>query len=129
MNDCGQFGPAPLDEPAPATDARTGVISAFIDPVAFEQVTGPEEGDEVREETTIAGFPAVRVEGERAQDSEGLYPPGTSYVRWMVDLSEVRSNATLFLDAYDLDYAPDLDFDEAVRVLDAMAETVELTDR
>jgi hypothetical protein len=38
VSDCGQFGPAPLDEPAPATDERTGVVSAFVGPVAFDQV-------------------------------------------------------------------------------------------
>ena len=124
VNDCGQFGPAPLDEPAPATDERTGVVSAFVDPVPFEQVAEPAPGDDEREETTIAGFPAVRVEGE--QEAEGLYPEGTSYVRWMIDLSEVRGDATLFLDAYDLGY--DIDFDQAVRVLDDMVETVEVAD-
>ena len=123
---CGQFGPAPLDEPAPATDERTGVVSAFVDPVPFEQVAEPAPGDGAREETTIDGFPAIRVEGE--QEAEGLYPEGTAYVRWMVDLSEVRGDATLFLDAYDLGYDIDFDFDEAVEVLDAMAETVEVTD-
>lgn len=44
VNDCGQFGPAPLEEPAPATDARTGVVSAFIDAVAFERATGASFG-------------------------------------------------------------------------------------
>ncbi|HSP03598.1 MAG TPA: hypothetical protein VLR27_08870 [Acidimicrobiales bacterium] len=124
VSDCGQFGPAPLDEPAPATDERTGVVSAFVDPVPFEQVAEPAEGDDAREETTIDDLPAVRVEGE--QEAEGLYPEGTSYVRWMVDLSEVRGDATLFLDAYDLGY--DIDFGQAVQVLDDMVETVEVTD-
>tara|TARA_R100000306_G_C4367679_1_gene138448 strand:- start:338 stop:973 length:636 start_codon:yes stop_codon:yes gene_type:complete len=124
VSDCGQFGPAPIDEPAPATDERTGVVSAFVDPVPFEQVAEPAPGDGAREETTIDGFPAIRVEGE--QEAEGLYPEGTAYVRWMVDLSEVRGDATLFLDAYDLGY--DIEFDEAVEALDAMAETVEVTD-
>ena len=124
VSDCGQFGPAPLDEPAPATDERTGVVSAFVDPVPFEQVAEPAPGDGAREETTIDGFPAVRVQGE--QEAEGLYPEGTAYVRWMVDLSEVRANATLFLDAYDLGY--DIAFDEAVQVLDEMAQTVEVSD-
>jgi hypothetical protein len=124
VSDCGQFGPAPLDEPAPATDERTGVVSAFVDPVPFEQVAEPVEGDDAREETTIDGFPAVRVEGE--QEAEGLYPEGTSYVRWMVDLSEGRGDATLFLDAYDLGYY--IDFDRAAEVLDDMVETVEVTD-
>ena len=124
VSDCGQFGPAPLEEPEPSTDERTGVVSAFIDPVPFEQVAESTEADTAREETTIDGLPAVRVEGE--QSGTGLYPEGTPYVRWMVDLSGVRGNATLFLDAYDL--GDDIEFDEAVRVLDDMAQTVEITD-
>lgn len=124
VSDCGQFGPAPLDEPTPATDERTGVVSAFIDPVPFEQVAQPTEGDAEREETMIAGQPAVRVEGE--QSGIGLYPEGTPYVRWMVDLSDVRGESTLFVDAYDLGY--DIEFEEALDVLDQMVRTVELTD-
>lgn len=124
VSDCGQFGPAPLEEPAPATDERTGVVMAFVDAVPFEEVSQPTEGDTAREETTIAGHPAVRVEGE--QSGIGLYPEGTSYVRWLVDLSEVRGDATLFVDAYDLGY--DIEFDQAVEVLDDMVRTVEITD-
>lgn len=123
VSECGQFGPAPLDAPTPNTDERTGVVSAFIDPVPFEQVAEPTEGDSAREETTIAGHPAVRVEGE--QSGTGLYPEGTAYVRWMVDLSEIRGDATLFLDAYDLGY--DVEFDQAVQVLDEMARSVEIS--
>jgi hypothetical protein len=66
VTDCGQFGPAPLDEPTPNTDERTGVVSAYIDPVPFEQVAEPTEADTAREETTIDGLPAVRVEGEQS---------------------------------------------------------------
>jgi hypothetical protein len=124
VSDCGQFGPAPLDEPTPNTDERTGVVSAFIDAVPFEEVAEPTEGDTARQETTVAGHPAVRVEG--TQSGAGLYPEGTAYVRWLVDLSEVRGDATLFLDAYDLGY--DVEFERAVQVLDEMARTVEVGD-
>lgn len=123
VSDCGQFGPAPLDAPTPNTDERTGVVSGFVDLVPFEQVSEPTEGDDERQETTVAGQPAVRVEGE--QSGVGLYPEGTAYVRWLVDLSDVRGeDATLFVDAYDLGY--DIEFDQAVQVLDEMVQTVEL---
>jgi hypothetical protein len=125
VSDCGQFGPAPLDEPAPATDERAGVVSAFIDPVPFEQVAEPTEGDRDRREETVDGRTAVRVEG--AQSGTGLYPEGTEYIRWLVDVSDGEGPATLFVDAYDLGY--DIDFDRAVAVLDAMAETVEVAER
>jgi hypothetical protein len=117
--DCGQFGPAPLDEPAPNTDERTGVVMAFIDPVPFEEVSEPTEGDRDRREETVDGRPAVRVEG--AQATIGLYPEGTEYARWLVDVDGQR---TLFLDAYDLAF--DIDFDDAVEVLDQMVETVDI---
>lgn len=119
VSDCGQFGPAPLDEPAPNTDERTGVVSAFVDPVPFGEVSEPAEGERDRREETVDGRPAVRVEG--AQDAIGLYPEGTEYVRWLVDAGEGR---TLFLDVYDLAF--DVDFDDAVEVLDEMAQTVDL---
>lgn len=125
VSDCGQFGPEPVDEPEPATDERTGVVSAFIDPVPFEQVAEPTEGDRDRREETVDGREAVRVEGQVT--GEGLYPEGTEYVRWLVDVTDGGAPATLFVDAYDLGY--DIEFDRAVRVLDAMAGSLEISGR
>lgn len=125
VSDCGQFGPEPIDEPAPATDERTGVVSAFIDAVPYEQVAEPTEGDRDRREATVDGRPAVRVEGQVAGPS--LYPEGTEYVRWLVDVTDGGSPATLFVDAYDLGF--DVEFDRAVRVLDAMVASVDIDDR
>lgn len=125
VSGCGQFGPEPVDEPAPSTDERTGVVSAFIDPIPFEQVIEPTEGDRARREVTVDGRPAVRVEGEVA--GESLYPRGTEYVRWLVDVSGDGNPATLFVDAYDL--GDDIDFARTVDVLDAMAASIELDDR
>lgn len=125
VSDCGQFGPEPIGEPAPATDERTGVVSAFIDPVPFEQVAEPTEGDRDRREATVDGRPAVRVEGQVA--GESLYPQGTEYVRWLVDVTDGGAPATLFVDAYDLGH--DIEFDQAVRVLDAMVESLRISGR
>ena len=125
VNDCGQFGPEPIDEPAPATDERTGVVSAFIDPVPFEQVAAPTPGDRDRREATVDGRPAVRVEGQVT--GEGLYPEGTEYVRWLVDVTDGGAPATLFVDAYDLGY--DVELGEAVPVLDAMVESLRISGR
>ena len=61
----------------------------------------------------------MRVEG--AQGEIGLYPEGTGYVRWLVDVDGER---TLLLDAYDLELG--VEFDDAVEVLDRMVETVDL---
>lgn len=124
VSDCGQFGPAPLEEPEPATDERTGVISAFVDPVPFEQVSTPADTEQARARTSVDGFPAVRIES--VTSGEGLYPAGTEAVRWMVDLSMGPDDGpgTLFVTAFDLGY--DIDFDDAVPVLDAMARSIEI---
>jgi hypothetical protein len=125
VSECGQFGPEPIDEPTPNTDERTGVVNAFIDPVAFEQVAEPTDGDRERREATVDGRPAIRVAGE--QSGTGLYPEGTEYVRWIVDVSDGGGPATLFVDAYDLGY--DIEFDRAVNVLDAMVQSLAISGR
>jgi hypothetical protein len=117
--DCSQFGPAPLEEPAPNTDERTGVVLASVEPVAVDEVAEAPEQEQDREETTVGGRDAVRVESVLRG---GMYPDGTDSVRWLIDVGDGR---TLFLDAVDLD-GFDVDFDEAVEVLDAMAESIEL---
>lgn len=121
--DCGQFGPEPLEEPTPNTDERPGVISAYVDPVAFEDVsTAAPAAEEERTETEVDGHPAVRVE---TVVTEGLYPEGTRTVRWMIDVSEGSEEPrTLFVNAVDLH--DDVDFDHAVEVLDAMVEQVQI---
>lgn len=121
VSDCGQFGPAPLEQPTPDTDDRTGVVSAFIDPVPYDQVSEPSEADRSREETTVDDRAAVRIE---TVVQEGLYPEGTEGVRWLVDAG---SDRTLFLDVYDLGHVDD--FDRAVEVLDLMAETVRIDEQ
>ena len=118
VSDCGQFGPAPLEEPTPSSDDRTGVVSAFVDPVPFDRVSEPIDGDRDRSEEEVDGRPAVRIE---TVVQEGLYPQGTEGVRWLVDLGDDR---TLFLDAYDLGLVDD--FDAAVEVMDAMAASIDL---
>lgn len=124
VSQCGQFGPAPLEEPTPNSDDRTGVVSAFVDPVPFDQVVSPTGEERSRATTTIDGLRAVRI--EMVASGEGLYPEGTAAVRWVVDLSAGPEDEprTLFVDAYDL--FDDVDFDQATRVLDAMARSVDI---
>ncbi len=123
--DCGQFGPAPVEEPAPASDERAGVVGAYVDQVAFGDVSTPDERETARASTTVDGLQAVRV---RATTSgQGLYPAGADVVRWMVDLSTGTDDGagTLFLDA--IDVRDDVDFARAVVVLDAMARSLDVT--
>ena len=121
VSDCGQFGPAPVEEPTPSTDERTGAVMAFVDAVPYDQVSEPAAGDQAREETTVDGRTAVRIE---TVVQEGLYPEGTDGVRWLVDLGGDR---TLFLDAYDLGHVDD--FGGAVEVLDQMARSVRIDEQ
>ena len=123
--DCGQFGPAPVSEPAPSTDERPGVVSAFVDPVPFSEVSAPSAEERDRAVTTVDGLQAVRVEA--VASGEGLYPAGTETVRWLVDLSVGADDAepgTLFIDAVDVQ--DDVDFADAILVLDAMARSIDV---
>lgn len=124
VSQCGQFGPAPLDEPTPNSDDRTGVVSAFVDAVPFDRVVEPTGEEQSRATTTVDGRRAVRI--ETVTSGEGLYPEGIAVVRWVVDLSAGPEDdpRTLFVDAYDL--FDEVDFDRATRVLDAMARSVDI---
>lgn len=121
VSDCGQFGPGRIKEPEPNTDERTGVVSAFVDRVPFENVTQPRPGEVERTEATVAGRRAVRT--RVVEDGEGLYPEGTLVVSWMVDAP--AEPGTLFANAVSV--FPGVDFDRAVQVLDAMVRTIDFT--
>lgn len=124
VSDCGQFGPAPVEEPAPATDERPGVVSVYVDRVPFSEASGPVQGEQSRATTTVDGLQAVRVESEST--GEGLYPAGTAAVTWMVDLAIGPDDGpgTLFLNAVDV--LDDVDFEQAVATMDRMARTLEI---
>ena len=125
VSDCGQFGPAPVAEPAPSTDERPGVITAFVDPVPFNEVAESADGERNRATTTVDGLQAVRVEA--VESGESLYPEGTETVRWMVDLSvgtDAARPETLFVDAVDVQ--DDVDFADATLALDAMARSLDI---
>lgn len=121
VSDCGQFGPGRIKEPEPNTDERTGVVSAFIDLVPYEDVTRPRPGEVERTEADVAGRRAVRT--RVVEDGRGLYPEGTLIVSWMVDAP--AEPGTLFVNAVSM--LPGVDFDRAVEALDAMVRTVDFT--
>jgi hypothetical protein len=125
VSDCGQFGPAPVAEPEQGTDERTGVVSAYVDPVPFDEVSQPVPGEQSRAVSTVDGLQAVRVESQST--GEGVYPAGTATVTWLVDLSVGVDDepATLFVNAVDV--RDDVDFDRAVTTMDRMVRSLELT--
>ncbi len=123
--DCGQFGPAPLDEPTPGTDERAGVVTAYVDAVDFADVVEPSDEETARAVGVVDGRQAVRVVSEASGD--GLHAAGTEVVRWSVDLAlgVDDGDGTLFVDAVDVH--DDVDFAAAVARMDAMVRSLEIT--
>ena len=119
--ECSQFDPESFQVPE-ATDARVAAITAFVDPVAFNDVAAPERDSEnQRDLTAVDGHQAVRLEGPAGE----LYPDDATSVRYIIDLSlGIDDGAgTLFVDTIELS---DMDFDRNVGVLDRMVRTIEL---
>lgn len=115
---CSLFGPEPFGVPE-ATDERVAPISVFRENVAFSDL--PVEQGAERALTVVDGFQAVRVEG--IYDGEGLYPAGTRFTSYRIDLAPgVDDGAgTLLADVIDVG---DIDYDEAQRTLDLMIRTL-----
>ena len=121
---CTQLHPEPFDAPG-ATDRRAAAITAFIDPVPFDEVVAPRpDRDAQRAVTTIDGLQAVRLEYATSEDL--LYPAGTAITMYAIDLSPGNDDepSTLFLDTIDL---ADFDYDRNQQVLDRIARTLEIT--
>ena len=116
---CSFFHPEPFDLPE-ASEAVGIAIRVDREPVAFEDAAGPSPAREVleREETTVAGRPAVRLEYEATGD--GLLDRGTRGVDYLVDLD----GETLVASTLDVG---GLDFERNVQVLDELVDTIELT--
>ncbi len=117
---CSFFHPQAFELPE-ASEAIGIAIRVDREPVEFERIAGDAFGREVleREETTVAGRPAVRVEYEST--GEALLDAGTRGVDYLVDLGggETLVASTVAVGG--------LDFEENVRVLDEMVKTVRLT--
>ena len=100
----------------PSSDARTAPIAVDIEDLSFAEaaVLLPDETE--RSEGTVDGRPAVRIESVAGP---GLWPQGTSSVRWVVDLG----SRVVVADAVGL---PPFDHARDVEVLDAMVAAMEL---
>lgn len=115
---CSLFDPEPFEVPE-ATDERVAAISIFRENVAFSDI--PFEQDSERALTVVDGFQAVCVEG--THDGEGLYPAGTRFTSYRIDLAPgVDDGAgTLLADVVDVG---DIDYAQAQRTLDLMIRTL-----
>lgn len=116
---CRFFHPEPFEVPQ-ATEVFGLAVTIGVEPVPFERVGAPDgmvEEELSREETTVAGRPAVVVETEST--GEGLLPEGVRSYRYAVDL-DGRTLVAVTRDVEGLDYGRNQD------VLDAMMESLEV---
>ena len=115
---CSLFDPEPFEVPE-GTDERVAAISVFRENIAFSDL--PVEADAERALTVVDGLQAVRVEG--THDGEGLYPAGTRFTSYRIDLAPgVDDGAgTLLADVIDVG---DTDYDAAQQILDLMIRTL-----
>lgn len=116
---CRFFHPEPFEVPE-ATEVFGLAVTIGVEPVPFERVAAPDgmgEEELSRQETTVAGQPAVLVETEST--GEALLPEGVRSYRYAVDL-DGRTLVAVTRDVEGLDYGRNQD------VLDAMMSSLEL---
>ena len=115
---CTFFHPEPLVL-TPNSEATGVAIRAEVRDVPFDQARqdAMAEGEQTLQEQTVAERAAVRLEGVLTE--EVLLPAGTRTTTWLVELDA----GTLLLTTDD---AGEDDYDVAVGVLDAMAESLEI---
>lgn len=120
---CSMFDPEPFQVPE-GTDERVAAINAFVSQAPYFEAATPEPEPTSRAQTEIDGQHAVRIETVAGEDF--IYPADTEITRYVVDLSEdvAEQGPTLLVDTVDLN---SIDYDRAVRVLDEMVRTMELT--
>jgi len=122
---CRFFHPEPFTLP-PRTEATGIAISVRLNPVSFGRVSPTPEGSPGVEvlghrATTIDGRPAVRAETRTAE--QGLLPPGTRVTGWFVDAGD----GTLVATTSEATAAGR--YEDNVKVLDAMMQSLRLSDR
>lgn len=121
---CSQLNPEPFEVPE-ATDARLAAITAYVDPVPFDDVAAVDaHRDADRAVTTIDGLRAVRF--EYVAGSEAFWPQGTSISLYAIDLAPGAGDVprTLFLDTVDLE---GFDYERNRIVLDRIARSLDVT--
>ena len=122
---CRFFHPEPFTV-APRTEAAGLAVSVRINPRAFDDVPPPAEGSAAveilgRRTTTVDGRPAVRAETRATGNA--LLPRGTRAVSWFVDAGDGTLVATTS------EAAEAGRYQDNVKVLDAMIESLRLSDR
>ena len=122
---CRFFHPEPFTV-APRTEATGIAVSVRINPVSFDEVVPTPERSATGEvlghrATTIDGRPAVRA--ETRSTGQGLLPRSTRVVSWFVDAGDGTLVATTS------EAAAAGRYEDNVRVLDGMVQSLHLSDR
>lgn len=119
---CSAFDPEPFEVPE-ASEFLEAAALLSVEQVDFETITGPDaRAGEVLDERDqlIDGQDALRIETESTGDA--LLPAGLRSTRWFVLLGE---NTTLTMVTHQVEGN---DYERNRRVLDQMAERLELPD-
>ena len=123
---CSAFDPEDASMPTAAEIPRDIAIVIRRDDVAFETVTDFDSDFTVRavsrEETTVAGRPAVVAEIEHTGD--GMYQEGDRHYGYYVDLD----GRTLIGITHGIDAADPPAYQERQRILDAMMNSLQFQD-
>jgi hypothetical protein len=116
LGPCRLFNPGPIQIPRDSELPIDIAVTIWLEPVDFETLTGEVMGRRVisREETTVDGREAMRIEGETT--GEGLHDRGIRTYEYFVHLGDT----TMAASTYDVG---DLPFERKRRILDDMMET------
>lgn len=115
---CSLFHPEPFEVPE-ATEVTGIAVMARREPVELERIAGADRGFEVlaRADVEIAGREAIQRETEST--GEALLPAGVRSTQYLVAVD----GETLMLETVEFE---GLDYERNRRVLDAMAQTLEI---
>lgn len=119
---CQRFDDEPVELEPQTGGAPEQPVVVRVLPVAFDMASDPGRAmeEQSRTEATVAGRPAVVVEW--TSTGEAALPEGVRTYQYLVDLGGDR---TLMLAAYDVGERA---FEDVRRVVDAMAQSLELDD-
>lgn len=125
---CVWFGPASIVVPTEATDALLGPVSVRIqEGASLTDVSNPSSEFErivSREQRTVAGRPAVRIES--VATGAGLLDEGTRIVSYAVEVPPAADGTPRVLTATAIECCG-VAFEDATPVLDAMVATLQIT--
>lgn len=117
---CSRFNPNDFDV-VQSSDVRVAATAFSIRPVPFNRAAQERPDELAREQVTVDGRDAVRIERET---QDGLYPAGTPITSYAIPLEDGEDGPrTLVADTVGL---PGFDYERNVEVLDAQVRSLDL---